>query len=70
MLHSDLIAAFKYAIEIGKWPDGQKLSTQQLETCIQAVMLYEHHHLPPEERTGYLPPRSAGCESENLKWKN
>lgn len=46
----------KLAVEISKWPDGKKLSAEQRELCMQAVIAYEHKHLPPEEHTGYIPP--------------
>lgn len=45
----------KLAIEIGKWPDGNKLSGEQRQLCMQAVIAYEHKHLPPEQHTGYIP---------------
>jgi uncharacterized protein len=67
---------FKRAIELQKWPNGQPLSKQQLQTCLQAVIAYEHAHLPPSARTGYLPPKTDACEShdhihtieEAIKW--
>ena len=46
----------KMAIEIGKWPDGNKISAEQRQLCMQAVIAYEHKHLPAEEHTGYIPP--------------
>ncbi|SUD90444.1 YeaC family protein [Psychrobacter phenylpyruvicus] len=50
----ELVASFRTAIEIGKWPDGNKLTTEQRETCMQAVMIWEHENLPPQERVGYI----------------
>ena len=46
----------KLSVEIGKWPDGNKLSAEQRQLCMQAVIAYEHKNLPPEEHTGYIPP--------------
>lgn len=46
----------KLAIEMGKWPDGNKLSGEQRQLCMQAVIAYEHKYLPPELHTGYIPP--------------
>lgn len=57
----DLYERFKRAIEIQRWPNGEKLTPQQLETCMQAVIAYEHMHCPPEERTGYVPPKPKAC---------
>lgn len=66
---------FKRAIALRKWPDGRRLSEAQLQTCLQAVIAYEHHHLPPEERTGYVPPKKSACDHEHpadetpLQWR-
>lgn len=69
----------KRAVELGKWPDGNRLSREQRELCMQAVIAYEHRHLPPEQQTGYIEPQPhAHCdndeshhhseEPEPLKW--
>ncbi|WP_144395229.1 YeaC family protein [Pleionea sediminis] len=34
----------KTAVELGKWPDGTKLTDEQKETAIQAVMIYDATH--------------------------
>lgn len=57
---SDLVAAIspgiylnlKSAIELGKWEDGRRLEREQLEQCIQLLILYEAQSLPETERTG------------------
>lgn len=53
-LTPDIVANLRRAIEIGKWPDGRRLSREQTETCMQAVLLWEMRNLPPTERTGYI----------------
>ena len=53
-LTPEVVDKFRMAIELGKWPDGRKLTAEQRETCMQAVMVWEHEHLPPAERTGYI----------------
>lgn len=50
----ELVAAFRLAIEIGKWPDGRRLTPEQRETCMQAMIAWELKHLPEEQRTGYI----------------
>lgn len=52
----DIYENLKRAVELGKWPTGQRLSSEQRQTCMQAMIAYEHQHLPPEEHTGYIPP--------------
>ena len=32
------------AVEIGKWPDGTPLTTEQRDSALQAVMLYQSRH--------------------------
>lgn len=53
-LTPEIVEKFRTAIELGKWADGGKLSADQRETCMQAVMIWEHEHLAPIERTGYI----------------
>ncbi|MCL6414724.1 YeaC family protein [Aestuariirhabdus sp. Z084] len=42
------------AVELGKWPDGRKLTPEQREQCLQAVIAWEQKNVPEEQRTGYL----------------
>ena len=73
-LQPEIIARFRRAIETGKWPDGSKLSQEQKEICLQAVITYEHHNLPEDERTGYVPSKKTACARDEhgeqpLKWR-
>lgn len=43
----------KTAIELGKWPDGRKLSSQQREICMRAVINYDQQ-LPEADRVGFI----------------
>ena len=51
-LTPEVVDKFRMAIELGKWQDGRKLTAEQRETCMQAVMVWEHEHLAPAERAG------------------
>lgn len=53
-LTPEIVAKFRTAIEIGKWDNGEKLTDGQRQTCMQAVMVWEHEYLDPQERTGYI----------------
>ncbi|MEZ5491791.1 MAG: DUF1315 family protein [Gammaproteobacteria bacterium] len=55
----EIYARLKTAIELGKWENGQLLSSQQLEHCLQAVIAYEHRKVPVDQRTGYIRPKPA-----------
>ncbi|MDX2462904.1 MAG: DUF1315 family protein [Porticoccus sp.] len=47
----------KTAVEVGKWPDGSRLTPEQREHSIQAVIAYDVRHKAQEERVGYIPPK-------------
>lgn len=56
---------FKSAVAIRKWPNGAPLTSQQMETCLQAIIVYEHQNLPEHERTGYVPPKTEPCADDS-----
>ena len=47
-------SALKKAVEIGKWPNGEKLSQEQRALCMEAVLTYDQVHLAETERVGYI----------------
>ena len=53
--------ALKQALELSKWPNGERLSSEQKEICMQTIISYETLHLPEDQRSGYLP---GGCKSK------
>lgn len=58
-----MIANFKRAIEIGKWPDGNGVTPEQREHCMAAVIAYEQQYVPEHERVGYI-DRGSKAEGE------
>ena len=50
----EIYLALKKAIELGKWPDGERLDREQLENCMQAVILYDHKNKNESDRIGYI----------------
>lgn len=42
------------AIELGRWPNGDRLSDEQRQNSLQIVIAWEERHLPEEERVGYI----------------
>lgn len=42
------------AIELGKWSNGERLSREQVELCLQAVIAYEAGTVDESERTGFI----------------
>lgn len=53
-LTPEIVDSFRRAIETSKWPDGRRLTDAQRATCMQAVIAWEHRHLPENQRTGYI----------------
>ena len=46
--------SLKLAIELGKWPNGDRLTPQQVELCLQAVIAWDVRNLPETERVAYI----------------
>lgn len=75
----DIYANLKTAIEIGKWPDGRSLSSEQRELCLQAVIAYELKNMPENKRTGFIDRGSKAqgevCDDDHhgdeqpIKWQ-
>lgn len=53
-LTPEIVDKFRTAIELGKWADGRKLTDEQRQTCMQAVMVWEHEYLDAKDRVGYI----------------
>lgn len=50
----EVYQSLKRAVELGKWPNGERLSSEQRETCLRAVIAYDQTKLPEHERTGFI----------------
>lgn len=44
----------KTAVETGRWANGERLSQEQVEYCMQAIIAYEARHLREEQRVGFI----------------
>lgn len=53
-LTPEIYQNLKRAVELGKWPDGNRLSPEQRQLCMQAMIAYEQKNLPPEQQTGFI----------------
>ena len=60
----EIYQSLKEAVELGKWADGRKLSTEQKELCLQAMIAWEQQNLPEEERTGFMNGQECGSKSK------
>jgi len=54
MMTPEVHEGLRAAVEIGRWPDGTRLSVEHRELCMQAVIAWEARHLPPEDRVGHI----------------
>lgn len=53
-LTPEVYESLKRAVELGKWPNGVRLSREQRETCLQAIIAYDKLHKTEEERVGFI----------------
>ena len=58
-LSGEQYAAFKSAIETGKWLDGGAVSDRQRELMLQAIIIYERANPAIGPQTGVLDDRCA-----------
>ncbi|MFB6401323.1 YeaC family protein [Pseudomonas putida] len=59
----EIYESLKLAVEIGKWSDGRKLTAEQKELSLQAVIAWEMKNLPEDQRTGYMGPQECASRS-------
>ncbi|MFJ4371298.1 YeaC family protein [Pseudomonas japonica] len=64
----EIYESLKLAVEIGKWADGRKLTSEQRELSLQAVIAWELQNLPEDQRTGYMGPQE--CASKSISVPN
>lgn len=48
-LTPELYERLRLGVELGKWPDGTKLTKEQVASAMQLTMLYEAHYLDQRE---------------------
>jgi len=51
----EVYQSLRRAVELGKWPNGVRLTQEQRETSLRAVIAYEHRHgVSDQERVGFI----------------
>ncbi|MDD7805142.1 MAG: DUF1315 family protein [Endozoicomonas sp. (ex Botrylloides leachii)] len=63
-LTPNLYYALRQSLELSKWPDGRDLMPEQKEIVLEALIIYEHDHIPVTKRMGYIPQQ---CGSKSSK---
>lgn len=57
----DIHEKLKTAVALGRWENGEKLTPEQKANCLQAVIAYDQANLAPEQRVGYVKPKTKDC---------
>lgn len=64
----EVYESMKTAVELGKWADGRRLTPEQREHSLRAIIAYEHRRNVPEaQRVGFIDRTRAdgtqhGCD--------
>ena len=51
IMDEDSYQAIQTAVEVGKWKDGTRLRREQVEHCLQILILYEAKHFSKDSQT-------------------
>lgn len=71
----ELYQSLKRAVELGKWPDGSRLTDEQRANAMQATIAWGRQHLPASEQVGFIDKghkEGDNCddpEETPLNWK-
>lgn len=61
----------KRSVELGRWPDGRRLTHEQKELCMEAVIYYENtSNVDERARVGFIDRKKVEeteCNSSNDK---
>ena len=63
----EIYRVMKESLELSRWPNGERITPEQRDHTLQALIAWEHDNLPEEERTGYMPVscKSTSSSSDN-----
>lgn len=61
----EIYERLKRAVELGNWDNGLPLTPEQREHNLQAIIAYDQKHKQPEDRVGYIEPKTAKVCSES-----
>ena len=72
----EVYVKLKQAVELGKWPNGVRLTPEQTELCLQAVITYDYSNKEEKDRVGYidtkghksLGKKESTEDHEAIKW--
>jgi uncharacterized protein len=72
----EVYVRLKQAVELGKWPNGVRLTPEQTELCLQAVITYDYSNKEEKDRVGYIDTtghknidkKDTAKEQDTIKW--
>lgn len=54
-INPEIYGNLKTAVELGRWPNGVRLTNEQVSLCLEAILHYEvSNNVPESERVGYI----------------
>lgn len=57
----------KQSLELGRWPSGDRLTDEEREAGLQAIIAWEYEHLPENERVGYMPQKCKSARGDKVE---
>ena len=63
-MNPQVYQSLKQSLELGRWANGEKMTQEQRDVSLQAIIVYEHKNLPESERVGYMPQKCKSAEKE------
>jgi len=71
----EVYVKLKQAVELGKWPNGVRLTSEQTELCLQAIITYDYSNKDEKDRVGYIDTKGhkekgkkSADEEDTIKW--
>ena len=52
---------FQNIIALSRWPDGDRLSPEEMSAAMQALIMYEHQYIELSQRSGFI--HKGKCDS-------
>ena len=74
-MSAEIYQSLLRSVELGRWPDGKEMSSEQRDNAMQAIIAWGERHLQEPDRVGYVPKKSKpeeDCDSTKelpLSWK-
>ncbi|MBR7888498.1 YeaC family protein [Marinomonas sp. A79] len=72
----EVYVRLKQSVELGKWPNGVRLTPDQTELCLQAIITYDYNNKEEKDRVGFIDTtghkniggKSTKKEEDTIKW--